>query len=93
MNEKGFEKAVESIRALEESITSAIFGKRDVVRLAIAGLLARGHLLIEDVPGIGKTTLARAIRRPDYGHYKGRLIVQRIKYIESAFSSLQYCAI
>jgi MoxR-like ATPase len=63
MNQKGFEKAVESIRALEENITSAIFGKRDVVRLAIAGLLARGHLLIEDVPGIGKTTLARAVAK------------------------------
>jgi MoxR-like ATPase len=63
MNQKGFEKAVESIQALEKNITSAIFGKRDVVRLAIAGLLARGHLLIEDVPGIGKTTLARAVAK------------------------------
>jgi MoxR-like ATPase len=63
MNPKGFEQAIESIQALEKNISSAIFGKRDVVLLAIAGLLARGHLLIEDVPGIGKTTLARAIAR------------------------------
>ena len=63
MNPKGFEKAIESIRALENNITSVVFGKRDVVRLAIAGLLGKGHLLIEDVPGIGKTTLARAIAK------------------------------
>lgn len=63
MDPKGFEQAVESIRALEKNITSVIFGKQDVVRLAIAGLLAKGHLLIEDVPGIGKTTLAHAVAR------------------------------
>jgi len=63
MNPQGFEKAVESIQALEKNIARAIFGKQEVVRLAIAGLLARGHLLIEDVPGIGKTTLARAIAK------------------------------
>jgi len=63
MNPKGFEKAAESIEALEKNIASIIFGKRDVVRMAIAGLLSKGHLLIEDVPGIGKTTLARAIAK------------------------------
>ncbi len=63
MNPKGFETAVESIRALEKNIASAIFGKEEAVQLAIAGLLARGHLLIEDVPGIGKTTLAHAIAK------------------------------
>jgi MoxR-like ATPase len=36
-------------------------GKREVIELAVASLLARGHLLIEDVPGVGKTTLARAL--------------------------------
>ncbi|MBI3892792.1 MAG: MoxR family ATPase [Candidatus Wallbacteria bacterium] len=38
-------------------------GKRNAVELAVTALLARGHLLIEDVPGVGKTTLARAIAR------------------------------
>ena len=38
-------------------------GKPEVVRLAVVGLVARGHLLIEDVPGVGKTTLARALAR------------------------------
>ena len=52
-----------AIRAIEQNIGSVIFGKEDVVQLAIAGLLAKGHLLIEDVPGIGKTTLARAIAK------------------------------
>jgi MoxR-like ATPase len=63
MNVKGFEKAVESIAALERNISSVIYGKENVVRLALSALLAKGHLLIEDVPGIGKTTLARAIAR------------------------------
>ena len=42
---------------------SVIRGKQDVVRLAVVTLIARGHLLIEDVPGIGKTTLANALAR------------------------------
>ncbi len=63
MNVKGLEKASESISALENNIASVIFGKHKAVRLAVAALLAKGHLLIEDVPGIGKTTLARAIAK------------------------------
>ncbi len=42
-------------------VEKAIEGKREVVTLAVTALLARGHLLIEDVPGVGKTTLARAL--------------------------------
>lgn len=63
MSIKGLEKATESITALTGNITSVIFGKQGVVQLAIAALLGKGHLLIEDVPGIGKTTLARAIAK------------------------------
>jgi len=63
MNLKGFQRAIESIDALEKNISSIIFGKQEVVRLALSALLAKGHLLIEDVPGIGKTTLARAIAK------------------------------
>ena len=40
-----------------------MYGKRDVVELCVVGLLARGHLLIEDVPGIGKTTLAQSLAK------------------------------
>jgi len=48
---------------LEGALNSAIRGKPDVVRLSVVCLLARGHLLIEDVPGVGKTTLAQAMAR------------------------------
>src|SRR5487761_2264993 len=46
---------------LQNSIARVIRGKDEVIRLAIVALLARGHLLIEDVPGVGKTTLAQAL--------------------------------
>lgn len=43
------------------SVETVFHGKRDVVRYAVAALLARGHILFEDIPGVGKTTLARAL--------------------------------
>ncbi|HEY0395490.1 MAG TPA: hypothetical protein VGD01_13415, partial [Candidatus Elarobacter sp.] len=42
------------------AMSRVVVGKPDVVRLALVVLLAEGHLLIEDVPGVGKTTLAKA---------------------------------
>ncbi len=54
---------VTKIAALESAVSSVIRGKAEVVRLAVGCLLARGHLLIEDVPGVGKTTLAHALAR------------------------------
>ena len=48
---------------IETALGRAIRGKADVIRLSVACLLARGHLLIEDVPGVGKTTLAHALAR------------------------------
>src|SRR5579871_2933859 len=48
---------------IEAVLGEAIRGKADVLRLSLACLLARGHLLIEDVPGVGKTTLAQALAR------------------------------
>lgn len=47
-----------SLRLLQERIDSIIRGKQNAVKMAIVTLLGRGHLLIEDVPGVGKTTLA-----------------------------------
>jgi MoxR-like ATPase len=51
------------IARLEANLSRALVGKAEVVRLAVVGLLAKGHLLIEDVPGVGKTTLAAALAR------------------------------
>src|SRR3954451_16700589 len=48
---------------LENALRTIIRGKDDVVRLALVSMLARGHLLIEGVPGVGKTTLGQAIAR------------------------------
>jgi len=52
-------KAIE----LEKALCRVIRGKDDVVRLALVSILARGHLLIEGVPGVGKTTLGQALAR------------------------------
>jgi len=46
-----------------ENIEKVIIGKRDTIELAVIGLLCQGHLLIEDVPGVGKTMLARSLAR------------------------------
>jgi MoxR-like ATPase len=51
------------LAALQRSIGHVVKGKEDAIRLALTTLLARGHLLIEDVPGVGKTTLAQALAR------------------------------
>jgi MoxR-like ATPase len=53
----------EKIASLQKSVESVIRGKSETVRFALVGLFAGGHVLIEDVPGIGKTTLASALAR------------------------------
>jgi MoxR-like ATPase len=55
--------AAERIDLLQTAIERVIRGKPEAVRLAIVTLLAGGHLLVEDVPGVGKTTLAHALAR------------------------------
>ena len=58
---------VDAIRTVAESLQASvervIVGKSEVVRFALAALLCEGHILLEDVPGIGKTTLAKALAR------------------------------
>ena len=51
------------VKALEASLGEVIRGKPEVIRLSLVCLLAKGHLLIEDVPGVGKTTLGHALAR------------------------------
>src|SRR5437762_11525843 len=53
----------EKISALRDAIAKTIKGKKETIGLAIVALLAEGHLLIEDVPGVGKTTLGHALAR------------------------------
>ncbi|HEU0032217.1 MAG TPA: AAA family ATPase [Kofleriaceae bacterium] len=50
-----------AVRKLEDAIATVVRGKPEAIRAAVVTLLARGHLLIEDIPGVGKTTLARAL--------------------------------
>ena len=53
----------QSIKSLQDNIAQVIKGKPQVIEMAVVCLLARGHLLIEDVPGVGKTTLAHSLAR------------------------------
>lgn len=55
--------ATSKLSELESSLGQVIRGKADVVRFSLVCLLARGHLLLEDVPGVGKTTLAQALAK------------------------------
>src|SRR4051794_7354392 len=58
------------LKRLTESISQVILGKPGVVRLAVSSLAARGPLLVEDVPGVGKTTLARALAHSIGGSFR-----------------------
>src|SRR3990172_8990314 len=51
------------IQPVIQQASKVILGKEHQIRLALACLLARGHLLIEDLPGVGKTTLAQALAK------------------------------
>src|SRR5205807_3675816 len=54
-------RAAELLSRIEENIHRVIVGKERVVRLAAAGMVAGGHVLLQDLPGTGKTMLARAL--------------------------------
>ena len=57
------DSAQRQVAALIENIEQVIYGKHEIIKQCVAALLAKGHLLIEDVPGMGKTTLAQALAR------------------------------
>ncbi len=58
-----FFEAYRKIQALKDNLERVIRGKSGVIELAISALLSKGHLLIEDVPGVGKTTLAHSLAK------------------------------
>jgi MoxR-like ATPase len=54
---------IDKLRALQRNVESVLLGKGQTVRQVLVALLARGHVLLEDVPGVGKTVLARAVAK------------------------------
>lgn len=62
MNEQ-LEKAQKVAQSIVANVEEVIVGKKNVVELAVIALIAKGHLLIEDAPGVGKTMLARSLAR------------------------------
>jgi len=73
--------AVEQIERLQRAVETVIKGKPEAVRLAIVTLIAGGHLLVEVVPGVGKTTLAHALARALGCHF------QRIQFTSDLLPS------
>jgi len=59
-----------TIQAIQDNIARVIKGKSQVIEMAVVSLLARGHLLLEDVPGVGKTTLAHSLARSLHCSFK-----------------------
>lgn len=57
------EQGAEQLSNLQDNISSVFFGKSQVIRWTVASVVARGHVLFEDVPGVGKTTLALAMAK------------------------------
>ena len=55
--------AAQAVERLRRNIEGVFLGKPDAVQLVLVSLLAQGHVLIEDVPGVGKTVLARSLAR------------------------------
>ena len=68
MNEP-FEQATRAVQALREQVSRAMVGQEEVVEQTIAALLAGGHVLIEGVPGLGKTLLVRALAKTFDGRF------------------------
>jgi MoxR-like ATPase len=63
-------EAAEPLAALRQQLERVILGKRDVIDRLLVALLSGSHVLLEDVPGVGKTTLAKALARSFAGSFK-----------------------
>ena len=60
---ENLEKARSKVQQIIENIENVIIGKKSAVELAVVTLICQGHALIEDVPGVGKTMLARSLSK------------------------------
>ena len=60
-NSDGTDRVAQAAATIKANIAHVLVGKDDVVELVLAAVFSGGHVLIEDVPGIGKTTLARSL--------------------------------
>jgi MoxR-like ATPase len=63
METKQVQQVKQAAAKVKENVERVIVGKGDVVELAIVALLCEGHLLLEDVPGLGKTVLAKSLAK------------------------------
>ncbi|MCA9699430.1 MAG: AAA family ATPase, partial [Myxococcales bacterium] len=61
--------AAQLLAKVREAVRAQIRGKDEIIELALISLVARGHLLIEDIPGVGKSTLARALAQAIGGSF------------------------
>ncbi len=70
LSQEEAQQIAQSARQLIQTVEQVVLGKTETVRMMVIGLLSGGHLLIEDIPGVGKTTLARTIARAIGGQFR-----------------------